>query len=66
MIDLHLHLLPGVDDGPADLAAALALARECCADGTPTVAATPHFDDWTCHALPDAASAAICDTASVA
>src|SRR5438105_2645375 len=31
MIDLHLHLLPGVDDGPADLAAALELARECCA-----------------------------------
>jgi protein-tyrosine phosphatase len=57
MIDLHLHLLPGVDDGPVDLAAALALARECCADGTPTVAATPHFDDWTRHALPDAAGA---------
>ena len=57
MIDLHLHLLPGVDDGPADLAAALELARECCAGGTPTVAATPHFDDWTRHVLPDAASA---------
>jgi protein-tyrosine phosphatase len=57
MIDLHLHLLPGVDDGPADLAAALALARECCAGGTPIVAATPHFDDWTQATLPDAASA---------
>ena len=58
MIDLHLHLLPGVDDGPADLAAALELARECCAGDTPLVAATPHFDDWTRRALPDAASAA--------
>ena len=57
MIDLHLHLLPGVDDGPADLAAALDLARECCAGDTPVVAATPHFDDWTRQALPDAAGA---------
>jgi protein-tyrosine phosphatase len=57
MIDLHLHLLPGVDDGPADLAAALALARECCATGTALVAATPHYDEWTRAALPDAATA---------
>lgn len=57
MIDLHLHLLPGVDDGPADLDAALALARECCATDTPLVAATPHYDDWTRALLPDADAA---------
>jgi protein-tyrosine phosphatase len=40
--ELHTHLLPGVDDGPADEAEALALARLAVADGTGTVVATPH------------------------
>jgi protein-tyrosine phosphatase len=40
--ELHTHLLPGVDDGPADEAEALALARLAVADGTRTVVATPH------------------------
>jgi protein-tyrosine phosphatase len=40
--DLHFHLLPGVDDGPADLTASLELARAAVADGTDTVLATPH------------------------
>lgn len=57
VIDLHLHLLPGVDDGPADLDTALTLARECCATDTPLVAATPHYDDWTRALLPDASAA---------
>jgi protein-tyrosine phosphatase len=42
LADLHFHLLPGVDDGPADLAASLELAREALAEGTRTVVATPH------------------------
>jgi protein-tyrosine phosphatase len=41
--DLHFHLLPGVDDGPADLMESLELARDAVADGTDTVVATPHF-----------------------
>jgi protein-tyrosine phosphatase len=40
--DLHFHLLPDVDDGPADLDATLELARAALADGTDTVVATPH------------------------
>lgn len=40
--DLHFHALPGVDDGPADMAAALALAADAVADGTATAVATPH------------------------
>ena len=44
MIDLHAHLLPGIDDGPPDLAAALALADAAVRDGTRVVAATPHID----------------------
>jgi protein-tyrosine phosphatase len=41
-VDLHFHLLPGVDDGPHDLSASLDLARAALADGTSTVVATPH------------------------
>lgn len=43
MIDLHSHLLPGVDDGPATMAAAVALARAMVADGTRTAVCTPHM-----------------------
>jgi protein-tyrosine phosphatase len=41
--DLHLHVLPGVDDGPADLGEALALAADAVADGTTLAVATPHI-----------------------
>src|SRR3954454_21816068 len=42
LIDLHFHALPGVDDGPADEAAAVALARAAADAGTDTIVATPH------------------------
>ena len=41
-VELHFHLLPGVDDGPPDLGDALALAREAVRDGTRLVTCTPH------------------------
>jgi protein-tyrosine phosphatase len=40
--DIHFHLLPGVDDGPATLADSVVLARAAVGDGTGTVVATPH------------------------
>lgn len=40
--ELHFHVLPGVDDGPADLAESIELARLAQADGTEIVVATPH------------------------
>jgi len=40
--DMHVHLLPAVDDGPLDDAEALALAREEAAVGVDTVVVTPH------------------------
>jgi len=43
--ELHFHLLPGVDDGPADLAEAVELARLAVADGTSLVTVTPHVRD---------------------
>lgn len=42
-VDLHNHLLPGLDDGPADWPAALALCRALVADGVTHAAATPHL-----------------------
>jgi protein-tyrosine phosphatase len=44
MIDLHVHVLPGLDDGPADTAAALSLARAAEAARATTIVATPHID----------------------
>jgi protein-tyrosine phosphatase len=47
VIDLHSHLLPGIDDGPDTLAGSLAIARAMVDDGVRRVAATPHVrDDW--------------------
>lgn len=43
MIDLHSHVLPGIDDGPAELAGSLALARAAVAAETRVMAATPHI-----------------------
>lgn len=42
MIDLHCHILPGLDDGAADVPESIAMARQAVADGIRTVAATPH------------------------
>lgn len=44
MIDLHSHILFGLDDGPGDLDASLALARAAVASGTREMVATPHLD----------------------
>jgi protein-tyrosine phosphatase len=42
MLDLHCHILPGVDDGPATPQESLAVARFCVQDGITHIAATPH------------------------
>jgi len=41
-VDIHCHLLPGIDDGAADLQTSLAMARMAVADGISTIVATPH------------------------
>jgi protein-tyrosine phosphatase len=48
LIDLHTHILPGVDDGAESLEAAVAMCREAVARGTSTLALTPHqnHDSW--------------------
>lgn len=44
MIDTHSHILPGIDDGPPDLDAAVAMARFAAEAGTTVLVATPHID----------------------
>ena len=44
MIDLHCHLLPGIDDGAQDMSMALAMAKAAAGDGVHTIAATPHLN----------------------
>lgn len=45
MIDLHSHVLPGLDDGACDLEEALQMARSFSEGGVKIVAATPHVRD---------------------
>lgn len=42
MIDLHLHLLPGIDDGPSTLEEAVSMCRAADDDGCTALVATPH------------------------
>src|SRR5512132_1581036 len=47
MIDLHSHILPGIDDGARTLDDSLDIARAAVRDGIVTIAGTPHVrDDW--------------------
>jgi protein-tyrosine phosphatase len=43
MIDLHSHILPGVDDGAATIETSLDMARMAVEDGIQVMACTPHF-----------------------
>jgi protein-tyrosine phosphatase len=41
--EIHFHLLCGIDDGPPDLEASVALARAAAQDGTSAILTTPHI-----------------------
>jgi protein-tyrosine phosphatase len=42
MVDIHCHILPGLDDGPEKIEESLAMAEAAIADGITHVVATPH------------------------
>jgi protein-tyrosine phosphatase len=42
MIDIHSHILPGLDDGPATLEECLAMVRLAAQTGTTDIVASPH------------------------
>lgn len=43
MIDIHCHILPGLDDGPTTIEESLAMAKIAVADGITKIIATPHI-----------------------
>jgi protein-tyrosine phosphatase len=43
LVDIHAHILPGIDDGPSDLEEALSMARASAEAGAGTLVATPHL-----------------------
>ncbi|MFL5934083.1 MAG: CpsB/CapC family capsule biosynthesis tyrosine phosphatase, partial [Gaiellaceae bacterium] len=45
MIDLHSHILPGVDDGARTVEESVEIARSAVEDGVEVLAATPHVRD---------------------
>jgi protein-tyrosine phosphatase len=44
-VDIHAHILPGLDDGPTTVEESLAMARMAARDGTDVIVATPHHRD---------------------
>jgi len=42
MIDIHCHILPGLDDGPTEIEESLLMAREAVNEGIKIIIATPH------------------------
>ena len=42
MIDIHCHILPGLDDGSQNIADSIAMARLACSSGVSAIVATPH------------------------
>jgi protein-tyrosine phosphatase len=42
-VDIHAHLLPGIDDGPKTLEESVAMVGAAAAAGTSTLVATPHL-----------------------
>ena len=60
MIDLHNHLLPGIDDGAPDLATALAMVRCAQSDGVTHIVCTPHIHPGRYSNTPESIQQALC------
>lgn len=53
MIDIHCHILPGIDDGPKTIDESVAMARIAFKDGIRTIIATPHTGNGRYNCLPE-------------
>jgi protein-tyrosine phosphatase len=52
MIDIHTHLLPGVDDGSKSIEASTEVLHRFARDGVTTVVCTPHLEASRAHEAP--------------
>lgn len=59
MIDIHSHILPGVDDGAKTLTDSVEIIRELAASGVTDIVATPHFVVETNYTSPKKTNTAI-------
>lgn len=59
MIDIHTHILPGLDDGAPDWEQAIAMARAAAAEGITTIVATPHHANGVYHNEADVVKEAV-------
>jgi protein-tyrosine phosphatase len=72
MVDVHCHILPGLDDGPKTIEESMAMAQCAIADGITHVVATPHsnsrfhFDFVRVRELRDELQAAVGDKLNLA
>jgi len=62
VIDLHSHLLPGIDDGPPTIDGTLEMARLAVADGVTTMVCTPHMAPPYPHTTPQRVAEALART----
>ena len=61
LIDLHNHILPGIDDGAPGLEVSLAMARLAVADGIRVMACTPHATPGVYHNTREGILAAVAE-----
>ena len=47
MIDLHCHILPGIDDGSKDIEETLEMARIAVSEGIHHIICTPHYIQYS-------------------
>ena len=53
MIDIHCHILPGIDDGPTDLQTTMEMLSIAAGDGITHIIATPHYRYGETPDMPD-------------
>lgn len=61
MIDIHCHILSGIDDGPSSIAESLAMVDLALADGITTIVATPHTFNGIYITPPEAVTSGVDD-----
>ncbi|WP_232696490.1 tyrosine-protein phosphatase [Brevibacillus daliensis] len=65
MIDIHVHILPGVDDGPRSQEEMILMAKQAVHNGITTVVATPHHRNGLYENPPETILQSLCETNTI-